>query len=122
VVGTDGVVWSRIWWPWLRSYLHRDERVHNTALRNRLVDMIAVVRQSGSLAELDQMQKEAFEILRDTLNCFEDGALVPQGQRNQRGCRSAFTLSTVASFVDSFADDTRAIHDRSVHKRVRVVE
>ena len=58
--------------PWLRSYLHRDERVHNTARRNRLVDMIAVVRQSGSLAELDQMQKEADEILRDTLSARED--------------------------------------------------
>ena len=53
---------------WLRSYLHRDERAHNTALRNRLVDMIAAVRQSGSLPDLDQMQKEADEILRDTLN------------------------------------------------------
>jgi TRAP transporter TAXI family solute receptor len=60
---------------WLRSYMRRDERVHNTALRNRLVDMIAAVRESGSLTELDLMQKEADDILRDTLNCFEDGAV-----------------------------------------------
>ena len=60
---------------WLRSYMRRDERIHNTELRNRLVDMIAAARESGSITELDQMQKEADEILRDTLNCFEDGAV-----------------------------------------------
>jgi TRAP transporter TAXI family solute receptor len=60
---------------WLRSYMRRDERIHNTALRNRLLDMIAAVRETGSLTELDLMQKEADDILRDTLNCFEDGAV-----------------------------------------------
>jgi TRAP transporter TAXI family solute receptor len=60
---------------WLRSYMRRDERIHNTTLRNRLVDMIAAARESGSVTELDLMQKEADEILRDTLNCFEDGAV-----------------------------------------------
>jgi hypothetical protein len=71
---------------WFRSYLHRKERVYNTVLRNRLVDMIAVVRQSASLAELDKMQKEADEILRDTLNCFEDGAV-------QEDTLSAFNIA-----------------------------
>ena len=37
--------------------------------------MITIVRESGSLTELDLMQKEADDILRDTLNCFEDGAV-----------------------------------------------
>ncbi|THD71491.1 MAG: TAXI family TRAP transporter solute-binding subunit [Bradyrhizobium sp.] len=60
---------------WLRSYMRRDERIHNTELRNRLVDMIVAARESGSITELDLMQKEADEILRDTLNCFEDGAV-----------------------------------------------
>ncbi len=60
---------------WLRSYMRRDERIHNTELRTRLVDMIAAARESGSVTELDLMQKEADEILRDTLNCFEDGAV-----------------------------------------------
>ena len=60
---------------WLRSYMRRDERAHNTELRNRLLDMIAAARENGSLTELDQMQKEADDILRDTLNCFEDGAV-----------------------------------------------
>jgi TRAP transporter TAXI family solute receptor len=60
---------------WLRTYMRRDERIHNTELRNRLLDMIVAARESGSLTELDLMQKEADEILRDTLNCFEDGAV-----------------------------------------------
>ena len=60
---------------WLRSYMRRDERIHNAALRNRLLDMIVAVRESGSLTELDLMQREADDILRDTLNCFEDGAV-----------------------------------------------
>ena len=60
---------------WLRSYMRRDERAHNTELRNRLLDMIAAAREIGSVTELDLMQKEADDILRDTLNCFEDGAV-----------------------------------------------
>ena len=60
---------------WFRSYMRRDERIHNTELRNRLVDMIAAVRDTGSSTELDVMQKEADEIMRDTLHCFEDGAV-----------------------------------------------
>ena len=60
---------------WLRSYMKRDERIHNTELRNRLLDMIAAARECGSIAELDALQKEADDILRDTLNCFEDGAV-----------------------------------------------
>ena len=94
--------------PWLRSYLHRDERVHNTALRNRLVDMIAVVRQSGSLAELDQMQKEADEILRDTLNCFEDGAV-------EEDTLSAFNIA-LDQFHNSVADRKTWITDSSLNR------
>jgi TRAP transporter TAXI family solute receptor len=60
---------------WFRSYMRRDERIHNTELRTRLLDMIAAARESGSITELDLMQKEADDILRDTLNCFEDGAV-----------------------------------------------
>jgi TRAP transporter TAXI family solute receptor len=60
---------------WLRAYMRRDERIHNTSLRNRLLDMIVAARETGSVTELDQMQKEADDILRDTLNCFEDGAV-----------------------------------------------
>ncbi len=60
---------------WLRSYLRRREPTHNVCLRSRLLDMIAAARESESIEELDEMQKEADEILRDMLNCFESCAV-----------------------------------------------
>ena len=59
---------------WLRSYLRRREPTHNVSLRSRLLDMIAAARESESIEELDEMQKERDEILRDMMNCFESGA------------------------------------------------
>lgn len=59
----------------LRSYMRRDERARNTALRNRMLDMITEARAGSSIDELDALQKEADDILRDTLKCFEDGAV-----------------------------------------------
>jgi TRAP transporter TAXI family solute receptor len=80
----------------LRHYFKRDERAHNTALRNRLVDMIATVRDSVSIEQLDQMQKEADAILRDTLDCFEDGAV-------EEDTLSAFTIA-LEQFHNAVAD------------------
>jgi TRAP transporter TAXI family solute receptor len=60
---------------WLRSYLKRDERTNNSVLRDRLKAMIPEARQSTSLEELDRMQAEVDEILGDTLNCYDDGAI-----------------------------------------------
>jgi hypothetical protein len=60
---------------WFRSYMRRDERARNTTMRNRLVEMISFARASGSIQQLDLLQKEADEILKDTLNCFDDGAV-----------------------------------------------
>lgn len=76
-----------IWWSilalsamgsvgaWLASYLKRDERQNNATLRNRLLDMLTQARRTNSHEELDAMQAEADVILRDTLHCFEDGAI-----------------------------------------------
>lgn len=76
-----------IWWSilglsamgsagaWFASYLKRDERQQNTSLRTRLLDMLTLARQTSSHDELDAMQAEADAILRDTLHCFEDGAI-----------------------------------------------
>lgn len=76
-----------IWWgilalsgvgsigAWFASYLKRDERQANTTLRSRLLDMLTQARGSTSHEELDAMQAEADTILRDTLHCFEDGAI-----------------------------------------------
>jgi TRAP transporter TAXI family solute receptor len=76
-----------IWWglmalsamgsvgAWFAGYLKKDERTNNSSLRERLLEMLAVARRTDSLEELDRMQSEADDILRDTLHCFEHGAI-----------------------------------------------
>src|SRR5260370_5822847 len=71
-----------IWWglmalsamgsagAWFAGYLKKDERSNNSSLRERLLDMLATARHSDSTEELDRMQAEADDILRDTLHCF----------------------------------------------------
>jgi hypothetical protein len=93
---------------WLRSYLKRDERAHNTALRNRLVDMITLVRETVSLAELDQLQREADAIMRDTLNCFEDGAVAED-------TLSAFNIA-LDQFHNAVADRKTWIAESSANR------
>jgi TRAP transporter TAXI family solute receptor len=80
-----------IWWTlmalsamgslgaWFAGYLKKDERDSNSHLRDRLFDMIATARKSETTEELDQMQTEADEILRDTLRCFDHGAIEEGG-------------------------------------------
>jgi TRAP transporter TAXI family solute receptor len=87
-----------IWWAlmavsatgslgaWLAGYLKRDERSNNSHLRERLLDMIQVARASESTDELDALQSEADAILRDTLQCFEHGAI-------QEGALTAFNIA-----------------------------
>jgi len=76
-----------IWWglmalsalgsagAWFAGYLKKDERGTNSSLRERLLDMITAARRSDSAEELDKMQAEADDILRDTLHGFEHGAI-----------------------------------------------
>ncbi len=87
-----------IWWSlmalsamgsvgaWFAGYLKKDERNNNSSLRERLLDMIATARRSDSAEELDQMQAEADDILRDTLHCFEQGAI-------EEGALTAFNIA-----------------------------
>ena len=87
-----------IWWglmaasamgsagAWFAGYLKKDERSNNSSLRERLLEMIARARRSDSTEELDQMQAEADEILRDTLQCFEHGAI-------EEGALTAFNIA-----------------------------
>jgi TRAP transporter TAXI family solute receptor len=87
-----------IWWglmalsamgsagAWFAGYLKKDERSNNSTLRERLLDMIATARHSDSVEELDKMQSEADEILRDTLRCFDDGAI-------EEGALTAFGIA-----------------------------
>jgi TRAP transporter TAXI family solute receptor len=60
---------------WLRHYMKRDERKLNTLHRDKLLATIALVRQIDSIEELNALQREADGILRETLDCYDDGAI-----------------------------------------------
>ena len=97
-----------IWWglmglsamgsagAWFAGYLKKDERTQNSSLRDRLLDMLAAARHSDSAEELDQMQTEADNILRDTLHCFEHGAI-------EEGALTAFNIA-LEQFHNAVAD------------------
>jgi TRAP transporter TAXI family solute receptor len=81
---------------WFASYFKKDERNTNSSLRERLLDMLAIARHSDSAEELDQMQAEADQILRDTLRCFEQGAM-------DEGALTAFNIA-LEQFHNAVAD------------------
>lgn len=60
---------------WAASYLKKDERISNASQRERLLEMLSQARKAASHEELDEMQAEADEILRDTLDCYESGVI-----------------------------------------------
>jgi TRAP transporter TAXI family solute receptor len=60
---------------WLRHYLNRDEREENTLHRNKIMAMITRVRTAESAEELLAMQREVDAIIRETLECYNDGAI-----------------------------------------------
>ena len=59
----------------VRHYIRRDERRLNTLHREKLVAAISQVRTIDTIEELDAMQCVADEILRETLQCYDDGAI-----------------------------------------------
>jgi hypothetical protein len=81
---------------WFAGYLKKDERSNNSTLRERLLDMIAQARSSDSAEELDQLQKDADDILRDTLRCFENGSI-------EEGALTAFNIA-LEQFHNAVAD------------------
>jgi len=97
-----------IWWglmalsamgsvgAWFAGYLKKDERNNNSSLRERLLDMTATARRSESPEELDQMQAEADDILRDTLHCYEHGTI-------EEGALTAFNIA-LEQFHNAVAD------------------
>jgi TRAP transporter TAXI family solute receptor len=97
-----------IWWglmglsamgsagAWFAGYLKKDERHNNSTLRERLLEMIAAARRCDSAEELDRMQAEADDILRDTLHCFEHGAI-------EEGALTAFNIA-LGQFHNAVAD------------------
>jgi TRAP transporter TAXI family solute receptor len=60
---------------WLRHYLKRDEREQNTRHRAKLFELISRVRVAETPEELFAMQREVDRVLRETLECFDDGAI-----------------------------------------------
>ena len=97
-----------IWWglmamsamgsvgAWFAGYVRKDERTNNSHLRERLLEMIAGARKSDSVEDLDSMQTEADQILRDTLHCYEDGAI-------EDGALTAFNIALM-QFHHAVAD------------------
>jgi TRAP transporter TAXI family solute receptor len=60
---------------WLRHYVKRDERNITTLHRDKLLSAIAQVRKTDSIEELDSLQQDADDFLRETLECYDDGAI-----------------------------------------------
>jgi len=97
-----------IWWSlmalsamgsagaWFAGYLKKDERNGNSPLRERLLDMLAAARRSDSTEELDRMQAEADDIMRDTLTCYDHGAI-------EEGALTAFNIA-LDQFHNAVAD------------------
>jgi TRAP transporter TAXI family solute receptor len=71
---------------WFRSYLKRDEKVESILLRDRVLALAAEARHGNSADELHGMQREVDDILRETLNAYDDGAI-------EEGDLSAFNLA-----------------------------
>ena len=59
----------------VRHFIKRDERRLNILHRERLVAAIAQARRIETIEELDALQCEADDILRETLDCYDDGAI-----------------------------------------------
>jgi TRAP transporter TAXI family solute receptor len=62
-------------WAWLRHFVRRDEREENTLHRDKVQDLISKVRTTDTAEELLAMQREVDGVLRETLACFDDGAI-----------------------------------------------
>ncbi|MCL2714277.1 MAG: TAXI family TRAP transporter solute-binding subunit [Alphaproteobacteria bacterium] len=76
-----------IWWSlmglsamgsvgaWFAGHLRPNRRAATSHMRERLLDMMASARRTDSGEELDQIQRDADSVLRDTLRAFESGAI-----------------------------------------------
>ena len=60
---------------WLKHYWKRDEREQYTAHRDHLLDLIARVRRAETPEELAEMQGAADGMLREALDCYDDGTI-----------------------------------------------
>ena len=95
---------------WLRHYVKRDERNVTTLHRDKLLSAIAQVRKTDSIEELDSLQQDADDFLRETLECYDDGAI-------EEGDLSAYSL--VLEQFHHAVTERRAVIGASPALRVR---
>src|SRR4051812_3398209 len=60
---------------WLKHYWNKDEREQYIAHRDQLLALIARVRKAETPEELVEMQSTADGMLRETLDCYDDGTV-----------------------------------------------
>ncbi|MGY3443876.1 MULTISPECIES: TAXI family TRAP transporter solute-binding subunit [unclassified Bradyrhizobium] len=60
---------------WLRHYMKRNEREHYIVHRDNLLKLISRVRGAETVEELAAMQGDADALLREALDCYDDGAI-----------------------------------------------
>jgi TRAP transporter TAXI family solute receptor len=60
---------------WLQHYWKRDEREAYETHRNSLLELIAKARRAETPEALAEMQSEADDVLREALDCYDDGAI-----------------------------------------------
>jgi TRAP transporter TAXI family solute receptor len=88
---------------WLRHYIKRDERRQNTLHREKLLVAISQVRKIDAVEELDALQSEADDILRETLECYDDGAI-------EAGDLAAYSL-VMDQFHNAVVDRRAALNE-----------
>jgi TRAP transporter TAXI family solute receptor len=96
---------------WLRHYIKRDERKLNTLHREKLLLAIGLLRQIDNIEDLDTLQREADDILRETLQCYDDGAI-------EEGDLTAYGL-VLDQFHNAIVDRRAAIGTTSGQPRMR---
>src|SRR5207302_3270377 len=60
---------------WLRHYWRRNEREQYATHRDTLLDLISKARKAETPEELTEMQSAADGVLREALDCYDDGAI-----------------------------------------------
>jgi hypothetical protein len=96
---------------WLRQYVKRDEREETTEFRNHIMAMISKVRTAQSVEELLAMQREVDVMIRETLECHDDGAIDEEDL-------AAFGL--VLELFDHAVADRRAAMSESTPEQARL--
>lgn len=95
---------------WLRHYAKSDQRTLASEHRDKLLAAIAEVRKTNSVDELNNLQRDADDFLRETLGCYDDGAI-------EEGDLSAYGL-VLEQFHRAVAD-RRAVIGADTTPRLR---